>query len=330
MAELYLTEHGSSLHKYGNTLILRKNGKKLFQIGFQNIDRIILAGNIQFSTQILYKLFENQISLILLSSTGKFLGRLSPPNEKNIELRYSQFELHNNDAFKLSFSREIMRTKYRNSIYLLDRYLGYKKNTEICEAAAALKDKITGLDSIQSLDSLNGHEGSFARSYYNAFAKLFDNRDFFQGRSRRPPKDPANAVMSFLYTLITNRITSYLEAVGLDPYLGFYHTREYGRPSLSCDLIEPLRSVLCDRLALRAFNLRIFQKDDFENKKGGIYFKPEPLKQFFKFYNTELAKKRNYFFAKGTFIEILEHISKWLRSAILEKNVSALTHRKNI
>ena len=139
------------------------------------------------------------------------------------------------------------------------------------------------MDGAETLDSLNGVEGSAAHFYFQAFPLLLKAEGIdFPGRKRRPPPDPVNAILSFGYTLLTSRIQSILDASGFDPYLGFLHRVDYGRPSLALDLLEPFRAPLVDRFAVRLFNLKILKPDDFDTTEtSGARLKHDAMKRFF-------------------------------------------------
>jgi CRISPR-associated protein Cas1 len=133
--------------------------------------------------------------------------------------------------------------------------------------------------------------------------------------------------MSFLYTLLTNRISSWIDGIGFDPYIGFLHKMEYGRVSLGCDLIEPFRAVFCDRLTLKLFNQKILMKGDFESRDNGIYLKRAVLKNFLQIYAGELEKEKSYGFTNGIFLDVLVHLGEWIKECLRTREVKPLRRK---
>ncbi len=170
-----------------------------------------------------------------------------------------------------------------------------------------------------------GLEGSFARKYYECFGQLFKESGLFNGRSKRPPKDEANSVLSLLYVLVTNRFMSYLDGIGFDPYIGFLHSMEYGRASLACDMVEPVRAIFCDRLVLKLFNLKMFGRDDFQKEEdGGFLLKPDSSKKFYQIFGEELKKEKNFGIIKGSFKDLKVYLAEWMKKCFSEKRVSSI------
>lgn len=324
MSDIFLTEQGASLHKYGESLLLRKEGKKLFEIELKNVDTVQIFGNIQISTQLIKDFMDREIELAFYTMSGELLGQITPPHVKNVAIRYKQYDLSKDASFCLEFSKEIFRAKMESSIFFLREAQKNRDELDISSGLKKLKEWRSKLEELYSQESLLGTEGSFAREYYEIYGKFFKTSEFFQGRSKRPPKDEGNAILSFLYTLVTNRVSAYIDGIGFDPYIGFYHKMQYGRISLGCDLVEPIRALFCDRLTLKIFHYYHFKKEDFETREGGVYLKRDSQKKFFAIYGKEFLADYNYGLINGSLQRFMEELLIWLRACIKEGNVTKI------
>ena len=211
---------------------------------------------------------------VVLVTKGRF-GSLSPTSG-NVLLRKRQYELYDDEEACLELARNFIFGKLVNCRTVLRRYLrdhkGRGENWEVADAANSLSFQIEKLMTLDSLDQLRGIEGEGARTYYGVLDHLIlESKEvfFFRGRSRRPPLDPTNAVLSFLYSLLAHDCTAALETIGLDPQVGFLHRIRAGRASLALDLMEELRPYLVDRLTISLINNRQISKGDFVIKESG-------------------------------------------------------------
>jgi len=293
VANLYLTEQGSVLRKTGDRLIVEKDGNELLEIECFKLDTVLVFGNVQITTPALTHLLQHDIELVLLTVGGHLKGQLTPPKAKNVLLRMAQYRLSQDCSFSLGLARQIVRCKLENSRALLARHhhnhpdRGFEIYRQELNRLAA---KITGA---QTMESLRGFEGSSARAYFEGFSLACRKELAFDGRRRRPPTDPINALLSLGYTLVGSELTSLLDGMGYDPYIGFYHQLDYGRPSLALDLLEEFRVPAVDRLVLNLTNLEALRKDDFINDEetGGLKLKRDPLVKFFRAYEEHLNRK---------------------------------------
>jgi len=274
MATLYLIEQNTVLRKSSERLLLcRKPSQSkspgvrirdvLLELPCEDIDQVMLFGNVQVTTQALQQLLRHGIELALFTFSGKLLGQLTPPKTKNIPLRLAQFEKYKDFAYIFRTAKVIVANKLTNALQVLKRYQANHPNAfarSDLDKLGTIIRKVTGTD---SLDSLRGLEGSGSAIYFRQFGKMFKKPWHFSTRNRRPPKDPVNAVLSFGYTIVNTELQSLLDGYGFDPYLGFYHTLHYGRPGLALDLLEAFRHSLVDRLTLNLFNLRVLNENDF-------------------------------------------------------------------
>jgi len=283
MPNLYLTEQGSILRKKGDRLIVEKEKEVLLDVECHKIDAVLIFGNVQFTTQAVHELFQHGIELAILTRTGRLIGQITSPMTKNIELRVEQFKRYGDDAFKLSISKNIVKGKIINSLQVLRSFSYNHPEVDLKEEIEGLERAERGVLQEDTLEGLNGVEGMAARYYFNGFGKMILGDFVFEGRRKYPAPDPVNALLSLGYTMVFNEISSLLDGMGFDPYLGYYHKIDYGRPSLASDLLEEFRAPAADRMTLRLINNRILKTEDFyNNPKGeGVYLKRDAMKRYF-------------------------------------------------
>lgn len=264
---LYVTTPESYLSKDGLNVVISVKQKEVYRIPIVNIENIVTFGFMGASPGLMKLCADNGVSLTFLSPAGRFIGRLQGPVKGNVLLRTRQYRLASDRNYSLSLARLFIAAKINNYRQILKRHLrDYGNNTDIEEAERKLKNcKRLALISTSS-EELRGHEGDAASIYFSVFAHLSRTTDpvfRFNGRNRRPPRDAVNCMLSFVYTLIANDCTAALESVGLDPYVGLFHTLRPGRTSLALDIMEELRAYLGDRLVLSLINRRQVSGHDF-------------------------------------------------------------------
>ena len=292
MANLYLTEQGSVLRKTGDRLLVHKDDEVLLDIQCNKIDAILIFGNVQFTTQSVHELFEHGIEMALLTRTGRLVGQITSPSTKNIELRIEQFRKHHDEVFKLNLSKAFVSGKINNGLNVMRSFSYNHSEIGLNEEMAKLNRALRDINMVEDIAILRGVEGSAARAYFRGFGKMILGGFMFEGRRKRPSTDPVNALLSFGYTLIFNEISSLLDGLGFDPYLGYFHAVEYGRASLASDIQEEFRA-LVDRFTLYLVNNRILtEKDFYQNpKSGGMYLKRGAMKRYFVEYEKYLNRE---------------------------------------
>lgn len=290
MANLYLTEQNSILRKTGDRLIVQKDDKILLEVQCHKIDAVLIFGNVQFTTQAVHELFEHGIEMAIFTRTGRLIGQITSPATKNITLRLQQFKKYGDEDFRLRLSREIVAGKINNCLNLIRLFSYNHPEIDVATATSTLQATLRDTESVTRIDQLLGLEGSAARAYFDAFGRMLLGDFSFPGRKKHPSTDPVNAMLSLSYTLIFNDISSLLDGLGFDPYLGYFHSVDYGRKSLASDLMEEFRAPIADRLTLNLVNNRMVREEDFyaNPKDGGVYFKREALKRYFVKYEETL------------------------------------------
>jgi CRISPR-associated protein Cas1 len=310
MESLYVIEQGAYLKKDGNALKIMKQQSVLETIPVQGLQKLLLSGYVSLTGSVMNFLIKNRIETVFVTPTGKFRARLMIDEHKHVALRRSQYLMLDNERFCLDTMKIIVKGKLDNMvIFLLKRAKEYK-NDSLRTAAAGLKSLCKRLESDLSKEAIRGIEGAGARIYFSMFNQLIRNSAFeFKGRNRRPPKDPVNALLSFVYTLLTNEVLSAINICGMDPYMGSLHEISYGRPSLACDLVEEYRCDLGDRLVLSLINRKMLKSDDFVYRKKNqltfidekemktsrpVEMKPYLLKAFLSSYEGMMAGTNSY------------------------------------
>jgi len=259
--------------------------------------QVNLFGNAQISTQAVQALCEAEVPICYFSMGGWFYGITTGLNERNVFLRRRQFRLAEEDCFALRLARCLVAGKVRNQRTLLQRnHIEPKRNT-----LAALKEMADRAESATALDELLGIEGNAARLYFGDFAGMIkpdqaegdshpvDSFSFdFEGRNRRPPRDPINALLSLGYSLLAKDLMVACYAVGFDPYVGYYHQPRFGRPALALDLMEPMRPLIVDSAVLTAVNTGMVSPRDFTRVAQSVALTPTGRKGFFRAYEMRM------------------------------------------
>lgn len=268
MPVLYLTEPGVTLGLNAGRLRVEKRAEVLLSVPLSRVQGVMAFGAVQITTAALLHLLAQGAPVAWVSRRGRLRGRAVPPLSKNVPLRLRQFARREDDAFRLSLARAMVRGKIVNQRTLLLR--GARRNVErevrhvAREAAHCLGRSVHECERCMSLQALMGVEGAAARAYFRAFEVLLPAGWNFASRTRRPPADPVNALLSLGYNLAGHEISTALEVAGLDPFVGFLHSVRHGRPALALDLLEEFRAPFVDRLTCRLLNLRMVTSADFE------------------------------------------------------------------
>lgn len=253
---------------------------------------VILGGTAGLTSQAAAGLMELGIETAFLSSTGRFRGWLSPAKGRGVTLRLAQFAAYSDPARRLSVARGIVGQKIKNGEALLGRYARNHADFDPSWERTRMERARIAAASAPSVDVLLGHEGEAAAAYFAAFGRMLGHGFAFKARSRRPPRDPANALLSLAYTLLSAEATGAVAGAGLDPSLGMLHAPDDGRPSLGLDLTEEFRQAVGDRLVLHLANNRVLSPADFEDKgvKDGFRLQDEARRRFFLAYEERLTE----------------------------------------
>jgi CRISPR-associated protein Cas1 len=263
----YIKTQGARIVKEGRHLLVRKGDDIYNTLFTYKLDQILLFGNIEITHSALIQIMRNNIDTVFLTQNGRYLGRLSSAEAKNVFLHKKQYNLLDDTAFGLRLTKAIVGGKLSNMATLLMRIKRSRNIDEAGKKASMIQELIPRLDSAESIESARGYEGRASALFFEGFRFGFVDDMGFRKRVRRPPTDPVNSVLSLVYTFLMNRVYSAVRIAGLNPYPGFLHSIDYGRYSLVLDLMEEFRSIIAETLVLSLFNLKILQKDDFEKEE---------------------------------------------------------------
>lgn len=294
---LYVTIPESYVALEGETVVIRKDGKDgvsdrekwtvAMRLPLHNLEQIVCFGYPGVSPALMGACAEKNIGLCFLSPGGRFQARVVGKVRGNVLLRKKQYALSEQETESVAIASSFLLGKISNSRKVIERAIRdhalLVDVPALSQASEALRVILKTVKTCQTLEDLLGFEGSAAKIYFGVFDQLILQQKedfFFKERSRRPPMDNLNALLSFLYTLLTSEVSSALETVGLDPYVGFLHQDRPGRPSLALDLMEELRPVFADRLALTMINRKqIAGKGFTEKESGGVLMDDETRKK---------------------------------------------------
>ncbi|SPE35101.1 CRISPR-associated protein Cas4/endonuclease Cas1 fusion [Candidatus Sulfopaludibacter sp. SbA6] len=290
---LYLNSQGVRVGKSGAVLQVKDSRAVLQEVRIGEICQVSLMGNVQISTQAVQALCEAEVPICYFSMGGWFYGITTGLNQKNVFLRRSQFRLSDQEYFTRAIARRLVEGKIRNQRTLLQRnHIEPRRET-----LAGLKEMGERAERAGSLGELLGIEGNAARMYFGDFAGMIkpdedeaatEFRFDLEGRNRRPPRDPVNAMLSLGYSLLAKDLTVACFAVGFDPYVGFYHQPRFGRPALALDLMEPFRPLIVDSAVLTAINTGMVTARDFVRVGGSVALTAAGRKGFFRAYELRM------------------------------------------
>lgn len=270
---LFVTSEGAYLAKEGECLVVRIEGRPKARVPIAGIESVVCLGRVSCSPQALEHCARNGVALTHLTESGRFMARMEGPVSGNVLVRRTQYRWADDPERSASLARAFLAGKIANARLVLRRAARERDDQPgaLAEAADRLDGLLRLLDRERTVDGLRGVEGEAGRIYWAAFPAMIGASTgiSFGGRSRRPPQDPMNALLSFLYTLLAHDIRAALEANGLDPQVGYLHRDRPGRPGLALDMMEEFRAVMADRLALTLVNRGQVRADGFRRLDGG-------------------------------------------------------------
>lgn len=274
---LYVTTQGAWLARERETVLVRVEQETRLRLPIHTLGAIVCFGQVSASAPLMGLCAERGVALAFLTEHGRFLARVLGPTSGNVLLRRDQYRRADDRAACAEIVSVLVAAKLANSRGILQRALRDRPSSS---GSQPLQDAVAHLATLlrsvrgrnDSADSIRGTEGAGARAYFGVFDRLItqdDSRFRFTGRNRRPPSDPVNALLSFIYTLLRHDYTAALECVGLDPAVGYLHRDRPGRPGLALDLMEELRAPLADRLVLSLINRRQISGNGFTTQESG-------------------------------------------------------------
>jgi len=279
---LVVQNPGAYVGRRGGEITVTLEGETLTKHPIEQIQTVYLYGAVQISTQAVQGCLERSIPIAYFSPAGRFLGMTQGLPTSGTDARQGQYRLYEQPSLRASLAAKILAAKIHNQRVMLMRNGDAPKRS--LDELAKLRD-LAGRGDF-TLESLRGIEGSAAAIYFEHFGTMLKGTAFeqfdFNGRNRRPPKDPVNALLSQAYSILAKELTGICHAVGLDPYLGFFHQPRYGRPALALDLMEEFRPLLADSVAISLLNRRELDVGDFVRTTRGTFMGDEGRKQFWR------------------------------------------------
>lgn len=342
MPTLYLTEDYALVRRDGEDSLLvqipekqGKNGAVLSparkeRIPLVKIDEVVVLGEVTLTASAVHLLLERDIEITFLGHYGQFKGRLSPPFSKNAVLRVAQYRAHQDMTKRCELARRFVIGKLMNQRTMLQRYQRRQSDAEMMQAIEQMSTLLRQLATLPldsthvphklasgdnriagtPLEAILGLEGAGSAAYFRCFGKLLsDPRQWpFPGRVKRPPTDPLNALLSFGYSLLTNKVASAVQLVGFDHFVGYLHSSFYGRPALALDLVEEFRPIIVDSVVLNMLNNRMLTPEDFLVELGAYRLKEEKRRVFFTKFEERLNEEVQHplFGYKSTYQRCIE------------------------
>lgn len=294
MSVLYLSEQYSTARLDGDTVLVRAPAnpaigrdevyRKRLPLG--KISQVVVFGQVTLTSGMIEALMARQVEIVYLTRYGKFVGRMSGHEHKHGQLRLAQRRAHDDPTARLMVAKVCVRAKLHNQRTVLLRGNRTRHDPFIAARADEIGALISQVDALADVDSdppdptqpqrgtvhglLMGLEGAAAAAYFPAYRALLGEgwSEMFTGRHKRPPTDPVNALLSFGYTLLTNQTAGAAQTVGFDPYIGYLHSSQYGKPALALDIVEMFRAPVVDSVVLTVLNNRMLTAADFEETLG--------------------------------------------------------------
>lgn len=283
---LYINQEDIYLSLDGETVVAKKEKEVLLRVPLHNLEAIISHGYNGASPRLMQKCAKENIKLVFLDAYGRFLARVEGETKGSVHLRVLQVEKRADADFALNIAKNFILAKVYNSRWVLERAIreySMRMDVEpIEEVSEYLYRMLSTIQSCEYLEELRGYEGNCAEKYFSVLDMLILNQKedfYFYKRSKRPPLDRVNCLLSYFYTLLSFDISSALEMVGLDPYIGFMHTDRSGRRSLAVDIEEELRAVMVDRFVLSMINKKVIKGSDFEIQDSGAVLLKEDARK---------------------------------------------------
>lgn len=296
MSNVYVYEQGAILKYNENRLVIQYSEDDTKSIPIENIDNIVIFGGVQVSTKCIQQMLIKGVNFTWLSKTGSYFGRLESTSHVNIERQRIQFRKSDDKKFRLELSKQFIKGKTSNQRTILLRANKLMRDSELADIILRMSVYSKNIDKAVTIEELMGVEGYFAKMYYKGINKIIDKKYSFLQRTKRPPKDPFNAVISFGYTLLHYEIFTMLTSKGLNPYAAFLHSDRQKHPALCSDLMEEWRPILVDSLAISLLNNNKIKDTNFvfneENK--GVYLDKEGCKKFIQEFEKRLRQEVSY------------------------------------
>ena len=325
MASIYITENGTYLHKRGGKLLIDKEETTITEVPLELIENITVTNTTQISSSLITECLTKNIPISWMSTSGKMYGSLLAPSFVDIFKQKQQFDLIEEKDFYFKLAQKIVSAKIHNQLVLLRRYNRNIKSEKVHELINYLANTQKNIKYTSDNNELLGYEGLASRTYFSALGMLINKPFQFTKRTKQPPRDPFNTMLSMGYSILFNEILSNIIAIGLHPYIGFFHQLAKGHPALVSDLIEEWRAVIVDALVISLIKRGSITENMFTLNKKGCYFSPEGKKIFLNAYNKKINTENKYISGEHSYRDSLRIQCQNYAQAISNKNINIYT-----
>lgn len=325
MTSLYVTEGGSFIKRKGGHIIIGRNNKVMMEVPLEKIEDITVVDNVHISSGLMTDFIKRGVPITWLSGYGKYFGTLVNTEQVDIIKHKKQFELASDGTFNFNLAMKVILAKINNQLTILRRY---KRNVP----EGLIDQQIHNIVSIrkhiheaEKTDELMGYEGIISKLYFEAIGKMVPEEFSFSRRSKHPPLNPFNSMLSLGYSMLFNEILSAVVSHGLHPFVGFCHSMSKGHPALVSDLIEEWRAPVVDALVLSLVKKNMLDLDCFDMSENGCYLNAEGRKIFLKAYNKKIRSKNQYLEGEYSYRESIVRQCRNYVGAMMHEDLSKYT-----
>lgn len=319
MTSIYITEPGTYLHRKGGKLLIDKNKKTVMEVPMEMVEDITIMDTVQISSSLIAECFAREIPVAWLSSAGYLQGTLTSYDAVDIVKQRQQFALLEQKRFYFKIAQQVISAKVHNQLTLLKRYNRTIKSAKAAEMAEYIVEMRKNIRCSADNYELMGYEGFMSKSYFAGLGSLVKEPFSFTSRSKRPPRNPFNSMLSFGYSMLFHEVLNGIVLTGLHPYVGFLHQPAKGHPALASDLMEEWRAVIVDALVMSLISRGTVKPSMFITKSDGCFFTPEGRKVFLSAYSQKLRTENKYADTKRSFRESIQHQCRLYTSAVMHK-----------
>lgn len=314
MSYLYVCEQGTSIGLADNRFQVKYRDGMVKSIPAETLEVIEVFGKVQITTQCIEECLKRGVNILYYSTNGAYYGRLISTNHVNVQRQRLQAERTKDLDFRIAFSKRLIDAKIRNQIVVMRRYARHG-NYNVERSVVEMQNMYKKLENAKSIEQVMGYEGTAAKTYFRELGRMIDPQFAFSGRTRRPPKDPFNSLISLGYSIILNEFYGKIEGKGLNPYFGVMHSDHEKHPTLASDLMEEWRAVLIDSLALSMLNGHELCKDDFytETEQPGVFLEKDGFKKY-------IQKLENIFRTETRYLSYIDYSVSFRRAMDLQIN----------
>ena len=321
MSFVYITEENAKLQKKGGRYLLGRNLEVIMEIPEELLEGLVLIGRIQVSAEAMVSLLESGVPVTWLSHTGKYYGRLSSTSHVDVFRQQKQIQLQKSPFF-LTLGKKCIEAKVHNQLTVMRRYNRRANSREVETAINNILAIRRHIGSAEDSEQLMGFEGIIAKNYFAALGKLMPEGFEFTKRSKRPPLDPFNSMLSFGYTLLMYEIYTAVEGMGLNPYFGYLHALKNHHPALASDLMEEWRAVIVDSMVLGLVHHKEIKAEHFfiKDDRPGIFLSREGRAIFLRAFEKRMRQENKYMDVDLSYRKSIVHQAGLFSQAMMAEN----------